>query len=195
MKKYAAILILYLTSTLTVQAQYYPGYGKNKDSTNAAQQIKTPSHKFFAGGGAGLSFGYYTYLDISPEVGYRLSSWLAGGISLNFNFISDKSVPGVTQNQTILGGGVFARVYPLSHIFLQVQPEYNSSSSRLKDGSGGIYGSAQYGVMSLLMGGGYVERIGGGSEFTFGIMYDVLQNPGSPYYGIPVIQGGVDIGF
>jgi hypothetical protein len=176
--------------TLGASAQDYPGYGR--DSLGPAPQYR--EKKWFAGGGLALGFGSYTDIDVAPEIGYRLTQGVAVGAAFNFNFISDKTVPGVQQNYTILGGGIFARIYPIRHIFLEVLPEYNSSTQKYKDYTGNA-ATFSTGVVSLLMGGGYVEQISEGSEFTFGIMYDVLQNPNSPFFGYPVIQGGVDIGF
>jgi uncharacterized protein (UPF0147 family) len=46
----------------------------------------------------------------------------------------------------------------------------------------------------LLLGGGYSSSIGRSAGFFISILYDVLQDPNSPYYGQPVIRAGVGFG-
>ena len=184
-------IMLALGITLQAFGQDYPGYSE-KDS--AVSQMPYHEKKWFAGGGLDLGFGSYTDIGVTPEIGYRITRGVAVGPVFNFNFISDNTQPGITQRYTIIGGGIFIRFYPINHIYLQVQPEFNHSSQQFKDYTGNS-ASRSTGVTSLLMGGGYVEQISEGSEFTFGLLYDILQNPDSPYFGYPVIGGGFDIGF
>ncbi|MBK9596846.1 MAG: hypothetical protein IPO60_00625 [Flavobacteriales bacterium] len=48
----------------------------------------------------------------------------------------------------------------------------------------------------LLLGAGYVQPIGGRSSFYLQVLFEVLQDPNSIYYGQgPILSGGVGIGF
>lgn len=196
MNKGVFILIFGMFGAFSAQAQYYPGYGPDSTAKQQANRNSNNNipHRWFAGGSLALEFGSYTDIDVAPEIGYRVSNWFAFGPVFNINFISDQTYPGVVDNYTILGAGIFGRVYPIRHLFLQVEPQFNNSTEQFKENGVGD-ASTSYGAMSLLLGGGYVEQIGQGSEFTFGLLYDVLQNPNSPYFGTPVLQGGFDIGF
>src|SRR6476619_3158049 len=44
--------------------------------------------KLFFGGNFGLSFGDYTLINISPQIGYRFNKWIAAGTGLNFIYSS-----------------------------------------------------------------------------------------------------------
>jgi hypothetical protein len=204
MKSVKIVAVLLMLTTFA-SAQDRDRYSPNNDNSNP--QYPTPAYtyqpatkgfsvqKIFVGGDLGFGFGSYnTYVDVSPLAGYRFNKWLAAGVKLNFNFASQKSYTDPTQNEsyTILGGGVFGRIYPLRWLYLQVEPEYNVYSANIKS-SGTVLASETHDVVSLLIGGGYVQQISSKAAITFGIMYDVLQNEYSPYYGIPVFQGGINI--
>ena len=49
-------------------------------------------------------------------------------------------------------------------------------------------------IPSLLTGAGFAIPLGGSAAFVIYGMYDVLQNPQSPYYGLPIIRGGFAFG-
>lgn len=178
------------------RSMYVPAHQRNYSQENdGVPASSSNSSRFFVGGNVGLSFSSnYSYVGISPLIGYRLTPWFSPGVNLNLNFVSDKSVPYQTTNYTTIGAGVFTRFFPFQWLYLQIQPEYNQYQVKVKSG-GSIIDKQTYHVFSLLMGGGYIQRISENSYFNFGILYDVIQNPHSPYYGIPVIQGGMNIGF
>jgi len=49
-------------------------------------------------------------------------------------------------------------------------------------------------IPSLLLGGGYSSAIGNSAGFYISILYDVIQDPNSPYYRQPIIRAGVGVG-
>jgi hypothetical protein len=198
--KHLLLLCVICTYTLILHAQdrsmYIPPEERNQTqySNQTAQAYNSPS-RFFVGGNFGFTFlGDYNYIGISPLIGYRLTPWFSPGINLNLNFVTDKTIPDQTAHYTTIGAGLFTRFFPFQWLYLQVQPEYNQYQVKVKSG-GTTIDQQTYHVFSLLMGGGYVQRISENSYFNFGVLYDVIQNPHSPYYGIPVIQGGINLGF
>jgi hypothetical protein len=46
----------------------------------------------------------------------------------------------------------------------------------------------------MLVGGGYAQRLGGNSYMMISVMYDIIQNPNSPYFRQPVFGGGLALG-
>jgi hypothetical protein len=150
----------------------------------------------FVGGNFGLTFGDYTLINISPQVGYRFSKLFAAGIGLNGQYVSfkERDFDGdlyrkVSKN--ITGLNVFARVYPLDQFFIQVQPEANY-----------IFGKQTYYqpvkqefkldaviAPSLLLGGGAALPAGRGA-FIISVSYDVLQHNNSPYGKRPIYNFG-----
>lgn len=177
------------------RSMYIPPENRSQPQTATQAPSYAAPSRFFVGGNFGFTFlGDYNYIGISPLIGYRLTSWFSPGINLNLNFVTDKTVPDQTTHYTTVGAGVFTRFFPLSWLYVQIQPEYNQYQVKVKSG-GTTIDQQTYHVFSLLMGGGYVQRISDHAYFNFGVLYDVIQNPHSPYYGIPVVQGGINLGF
>ncbi len=84
--------------------------------------------KLFYGGSLGLAFGTYTIVNVSPQVGYRLSPYFAAGVGINYSYYgySQYFTDGYTKySQSYAGMNVFGRVFPIQQFFIQVQPELN----------------------------------------------------------------------
>lgn len=158
--------------------------------------------KLFLGGNFGLTFGNYTLVNVSPQIGYRFSDFLAAGFGLNGQYVSYKEHDYYTGNpyrkvsQTVVGLNVFGRVYPIRNILLQAQPEVNYLFGKQI-----YYGPPKQEykldaaiVPSMLLGGGLALPSGRG-EMLITIFYDVLQNANSPYGKRPVYNFGYNIGF
>ncbi len=157
----------------------------------AAQDEEEPNSsmkdKRFAGGSLGLSFGNYTLINVSPQIGYRFNKYLSSGVGFNLTYASQKGRDNYGNNykttQGVTGLNLFARFYPTQKFLIQIQPEANY-----------IFGNVKYYqpppevkykldaeiVPSFLAGGGLVVPAGNGALITT-IMYDVLQKPDSPY--------------
>lgn len=157
-------------------------------------------HKLFVGGNLGLSFGDFTYINVSPLVGYRFSELFAAGVQVNTQYESVRYTDETNSTWKkdrygVLGAGVFARVYPIPQLFVHVQPEMNFIMGKEKFFDGTPEQKYHTHVASFLAGGGYAQSIGGTSEFTIMILYDLLQNSNSPYGNQPIFRAGVNLGF
>jgi Autotransporter beta-domain len=156
----------------------------------------------FIGGNLGLGFGSYSFnAGISPEIGYSFAQWLDAGVLVNLNYNSiraDVNYNNNTRQRSFnYGAGVFARVYPLSFLFLQAGTEYNWIDYNLKYIPTGESASYKTNALSLLAGIGYGQRIVGRNNFHIAIMIDLLNNPQSPYRDgngvvLPIIKTGFD---
>ena len=175
MKK-VLFLSLILFGTLSMYAQ-------DETDTKGFQK-----DKMFAGGYFGLTFGDYTLINISPQVGYHFNKWLAAGVGINGQYVSikERNSYGNTISKTeqgVIGLNVFGRVYPFQQFMIQVQPEGNYIFGNTKYYTGSSteeYKIDAKIVPSLLMGGGLVLPAGNGA-MIIGVFYDVLQKPISPY--------------
>lgn len=182
----------------SVQAQYYnPAYGTTQDTL--IHRAFDP-HKLFIGGTIGLTFGNITYLNLSPSIGYRFSELLAAGVQVNTQYESVKYYDQTNalykkDRYGVLGAGIFGRIYPIPQLFIHVQPEMNFIFGNTTFYNGNT-ASEKYRehAPSLLAGLGYSQNIGGNSAFTLMILYDVLQNPNSPYGSKPIFRAGVNFG-
>jgi hypothetical protein len=152
--------------------------------------------KLFFGGNFGLTFGDYTLINLSPQVGYRFNQYFAAGMGVNAQYVSIKERDFYGNDyrkvsQGVAGLNVFGRVYPFRQVMLQVQPEGNY-----------IFGKQTFYnpreeykidteiVPSLLVGGGLVLGGQGRGEFIISLMYDLLQRQNSPYGSRPFINFG-----
>ena len=172
-----------------------------------SQDNGAKSDKFFAGGGLGLSLGRYTLINVNPQVGYRFNRFLGAGLGANLVYASQKETYNGTDysktTQGIIGLNTFLRFYPIQRFLVQVQPEGNY-----------IFGSSKYYfdqyyrplnppakfkldaeiVPSVLIGGGLATPTQRGA-MLFTVMYDVIQNPNSPYGNRPVVNVGYNFNF
>jgi hypothetical protein len=152
----------------------------------------------FFGSGLNLGFSGQSFnIGINPEAGYSITNFLDAGLSLNLNYYSENpsNYSNVKYENLSYGGGPFLRLWPLNFINIQVQPEFNWTSSTQKDNSINQTNKYNYHSQSLLIGIGYGSRYVG-SRFSYvTLMMDVLQDPFSPYRDqfndpIPVFRAG-----
>jgi len=155
--------------------------------------------KMFIGGNFGLSFGDYTLINVSPQLGYRFNRFIAAGVGINGQYVSIKERdfsgnPFRRVSQGVIGLNVFGRVYPINNIMLQLQPELNYifGNQRFYNPRQDFKIDAEI-VPSLLAGGGVVLP-SGNSAFIISVFYDLLQKENSPYGKQPFISFGYNIG-
>lgn len=161
----------------------------------------------FTGGAVSFGLGFSSSgntfsIGASPVFGYSITNWLDAGVVVNYSYTSYKDYPitGYKVRISDYGGGVFTKLYPLRFLFVQAQFEHNFSHQKfIPDGSPSY--TANYDANSLLLGAGYATNRSPGSGrpfFYIAILFDVLNNPNSPYtdaYGrvVPNISTGVQI--
>lgn len=158
--------------------------------------------KLFLGGNFGLTFGDYTLINVSPQLGYRFTNFVAAGVGINGQYISikERDYNGDLYSKFsrgVAGLNVFGRVYPIQNIMLQVQPEANYVFGKDKyydTNPPQVYKSDAAIVPSLLVGAGGVIPSGRGA-MIISIFYDVLQRANSPYGKRPIYNFGYNIGF
>jgi hypothetical protein len=166
-----------------------------------AQQSDPPQgfdkSRLFAGGNFGLSFGTYTIVNVSPQIGYHFNDYFAAGFGVNYiHYGYNDTYDQLKYSQSYGGLNIFGRVYPIRQFFIQAQPELNYIWGKEK-----YYGENPYAskiptqfVPSLLLGGGAAIPAGRGA-ITISVLYDVIQNIWSPYYHQAVYGLGYNIGF
>lgn len=153
----------------------------------------------FFGGNFGLSFGDYTLVNVSPQVGYRFNRYLAAGAGVNFLYSSFKRRYNVgadyKENYGNAGLNIFGRVYPIEYLLLQLQPEANYVWGKIKYPDNTQLKLDGQIVPSLLGGAGAVIPTGGRGSFIVMVQYDLLQNERSPYQNRAFYNFGYNIGF
>lgn len=153
----------------------------------------------FIGGNFGLSFGDYTLINVSPQLGYRFNRFFAAGFGVNGQYVSYRDIDSngdhFKTKQGIIGLNMFGRVYPINQIMLQIQPEANYRFGKnvyYRDNPVQEFKTDAMIVPSMLLGGGAVLQQGRGA-MIISVMYDVLQRDYSPYGRKPVYNFGYNI--
>src|SRR5215204_3606375 len=177
----------------------------NTKAQDEEEKPKVPfKQNLFTGGSISLAFYYNTFLvGGSPVFGYSVTNWADLGIVVNYNYTSyrDYQVFDDRLRQQNYGGGGFVKLYPIRFLFVQAQYEYNFLHLKYIPSNGGIEIKDQAEAASFLIGGGYTtgrQGRGGAPHFYLAILFDISNEPGSPYtdaYGrsIPIIRGGIQI--
>ena len=146
-------------------------------------------NKLVFGGGFGASFGNFTFVNVSPQVGYMFNPYLTAGAGINFIYQGQKyeNFSGINEdaksNYGYAGLSVFGRVFPIRFIMLSVQPELNYNWGNVKYDNPNIPDTkidAKF-VPSLLLGGGLFLPAGRRGGTMISLQYDVIQNERSPY--------------
>jgi hypothetical protein len=166
---------------------------------DAEEEKGFQKERLFMGGNFGLSFGDFTFLNLSPQLGYRFSDLFAAGFGINGQYVGVKrrnfSGQAISKtSQGVIGLNVFGRIYPIQYLMLQVQPEANYIFGKQT-----FYGSPSQEykmdasiVPSLLLGAGAVIPSGRGS-MIISVFYDALQDPDAPYGTRPFINFGFNV--
>lgn len=156
---------------------------------SATAQISTSAmtqeNRWTFGGNVGLSFGSNNYFNvqISPRVGYRLTEDLEAGVMGSFTLQSSRY-----YQSTMFGIGPFANYYfgrsfylgtSFQQYFINYKDKYTGYKFD-KDES------------ALYLGGGYMQRVGNGSYFQIGVMYNVLWKENNSIFSSGLVP---NIGF
>lgn len=154
-------------------------------NSNAQQQDEErkgfQKDQLFVGTGINLGFFNGLILGLNPEVGYSFNRFIDVGVAVNLNYITQNDVNSPTVfRRFAYGGGPYVRIWPVNMIFIGGQFEYNQIKYSIK-ANNVISNRETYQAPSLLVGGGYGNRLIGQSQFYTSIMFDLLRNPNSPY--------------
>ena len=153
-----------------------------QDSSYPEKQKKFDPNRLVFGGIVGASFGNFTFVQVSPQVGYMVNPYLTAGGGINFIYSSEKYANNDKYEYGYAGLNVYGRVFPIRFIVLSAQPEINYNWGTYKFGNGQPSQKidGQF-VPSLLLGGGLMIPSGGRGGKMITMQYDVLQNARSPY--------------
>jgi hypothetical protein len=161
-------------------------HGQETTSTPPVNYKPTFKERIILGGNFGIQFGSITLIDVSPQVGYRISDRLIAGVGATYQYYDDNYYHYSTN---IFGGRTFLRYYVFRNFFahaeyelLNYEPYYTSP-----------FESGRVNVNSYLVGGGYTQQIGGNSFIGFEILWN-LNETQYTLYNNPIIRIGFGMG-
>ena len=153
-----------------------------------AQQSESFTDKLTFGGNFGATFGTVTYVNLSPQVGYKVTERFIPGISATYIYYKDP----FGDPWNIYGGSAFARYFVSPEFFVQGELEnlnieyydfFNSERQRKW-------------ITNQMVGGGYIQPLGSRSYLSISAMYilNYSQNSNiSPYPSPLVLRVGVTL--
>ena len=156
-----------------VLGQYTP-----EESTQKKNPMSNLSFKDRVYWTGNVGFNFYNrvlYLNISPQVGYKITPNFSAGLGVRYVYIGSNYYQFKT---TIYGGNAFMR-YNLGQSFFAYS-EYEKLRSYDFNPNSSNYGNRAPANM-FFIGAGYSSRIGTTSRLNLMLLYDVIQSPNSPY--------------
>lgn len=206
MKKILVVFLLLAGFCADAQEVYTSSGRPVGDKRRNQKQDKgfDPDNLIF-GGGLMLQFGDVTNVSLSPVIGYRFSDKFAAGIGIGYTYYRIKNFFEVQNPTTLqyefrhfkahsLSTSLWARYLIFDNVFIQVQPEYNMAWYKNYTFYGKELKESQA-VPSILVGAGMRFPISDRASMVGMLMYDVLQDPLSPYRNTVVPLFGFNIGF
>ncbi len=209
------ILVLSACAGVASAQDVYSSSGKalNRQQTSVkSDKLIDPDRLIFGGWGVfGIGSGV-TNLGITPIVGYRITDEFSAGIGFGYQYLRIKDYYSVIVdistareelkplNAHFYSPSVWGRYLIWSNIFAHAEYEHNISS--YKEYENNLLLTPPYeerkvsvSVPSLLLGGGLRQPVGGRAALVIMALYDVLQDPRSPYYNTFALRVGINVGF
>lgn len=191
------ILLLILSSHLAAQYDYP---GESEEETQKEQKrSKYQESKFFFGGNLGLSFGTYTYIEIAPLAGYKISPRLWAGLGPKYMYMKQADY----YETSIYGVKLFATFtlfkdlketinIGIGDIFVHIENEMLNFEQIYFDPVNAVYYKGPrdwYDI--LLVGGGMRFPLGMRSGFSIFVLWGVTESA-DLLYSNPEIRLGFD---
>ena len=208
-KKYLLLTVFFSICISSIAQYEYPG--ETKDSKDGKEKKKGWYHesKFYFGGNLGLSFGTYTYIELAPIAGYKITPRFWTGLGPKYMYIKESSY----YETSVYGLKTFA----LFSIFKNINEKINI-------GIGDIFVYAEDEVLNVepitfhnvyspvypyqylysyyqkeprkwvnvtLIGGGLRFPLGERAGFSIMVLWDISQNPEYSYRN-PEVRISVD---
>jgi len=188
MRRLSLFLLLTLVMSVVVPAQDTDDYVQPQKEKKEPRPLKD---RIWFGGGIGLNFGTITAIQVAPLVGYFLDQKkkVSTGVGITYTYFRDnRFVPAYSSN--LYGYLLFARYRPISQFYVHGEfLHMNADLYNFQDQLVRIW------IPHILLGGGYVQPLGGRSSIYIQVLFDVLQDPNSLFATQPLFSAGVGFGF
>ena len=145
--------------------------------------------RLYIGGNVGLLFGSTTLIELSPQVGYRLTDKFVPGIGITYIYQNFRQ-GSLHYENSVYGGSIFSKYFFTEKFFGHV--EYEMLNVEYP-----IYGPNlvpmidRKWISSFYIGGGYSQPLGERGFAQIMILFELIQDPFYPYYrSNPIIRIG-----
>ena len=183
------LLLIFFSGTVAAQ-------NPTQDSAQAQEPPPPPQReskkslweKIYIGGNFGLQFGTTTVVNVSPQIGYRVTERFIPGIGVTYIYYNYRNpYTNSRYESSIYGGSVFGKYFFTPNFFGHV--EYEELNLDGYDIYLNMY--SRLWVPSLFIVVGYNYPIGQRGFIQLLALFEVLQDRNSPYYrNNPIIRIG-----
>ncbi len=162
-----------------------------KDKVQKERNFDWAEKMSVGGNFAFLASQRYTYIDISPLIGYRLSKMILIGAGPVYTYYNER-LGGISYKFDMYGLRMMGRLYFLENFFLQTGwDKLNRSIYVLQNNT---LQESRIWIDNVWIGGGIRYPVGAGSYMFSSLLYNLNQNNYSPYPN-PFLQVGFIVGF
>lgn len=169
--------MLSLAGTASAQVEYY----KEREDTEAKDGGPSFWDRTYYGGNFSLQFGNFTFVDISPLMGYMLTEKLSAGVGGTYQYYR-YDIRGFKFSGNTYGGRVFSRYNITPQFFAHGEVEQLNLEFVTAD-----FQRVREWVPGVFIGGGYFAPFNkrGGFQIMalYNLAYDEIRSP----YGSPII--------
>ncbi len=174
---------------------------QKSESTNAKPTQQASKSNFWDrtrfGGNLGLSFGTFTYVNVSPRMYFVATEklWLGAGLTFIYSKDNRSNLPPTYDpEQFVYGLNLLATYQLIGPVFLQAEYEPLNFERLAYIPGTDIFETERVWVHGLFLGGGISQRVGRGMMFI-SVLYNVTYtNAEQSYYAQPyVVRIGVGI--
>jgi hypothetical protein len=144
--------------------------------------------KLVFGGNFGLLFGNYTYIDVSPLVGYKITPKLTAGLGFIYQYekyvdpYNDPFNPVDDYKATVFGGKLFSQYDIIYGIFAHSEYEEQYLNYEFLETP---FDTGKIKIPALYLGGGYKLRLGDNAALQFLGLYNFLAENNTQFYSNP----------
>ncbi len=176
-------LICIFSFNEALRAQDQEAASDQKEKSSSKNNMGSFKDRVYFGGNFGLWFSdSYSYVELSPVMGYRITPKLSSGAGIIYQYIRRKyyysNGDDLTKSTNVYGGKVFARMDLFQPVFAYAEFEdlsyeyYNPYLNRFK----------REWVPGLFLGGGVMQPFGRKGGIGIMLLYNVLfDSQKSPY--------------
>jgi hypothetical protein len=169
-----------------------------QDNSKKTKEKLTFGERLVFGGDLSLSVGTYTYINVSPAIGYRVTDRFIVGLGPMYiyenykNYHLESSTYGAKfiSSFVVLRGSDIGPNFAFGNLIAHAENEVINVQPLMYDPSLQInyFGQRQW-IDDLLIGGGLSQSLGSKFSVSVLILWDVTQNMYSPYSN-PIFKVG-----
>ncbi len=164
-----SLILVSLCVSLSSFSQYDPDYSDEEKEELTGLPLR---ERLYTGGNFWANFGTLTNVEVSPILGYRITSDYSVGLGLKYNYFSDRRFS-PTFTSSIYGGSVFTRYRFFDRFVAHAEFEMLNT-----DNFNTIPSAQRVWIPIGLVGGGYASN-----GFQILALYDLIGDPNNPYIG------------